>query len=462
MNKILRSTSIKCIALLLGYIAAVSVVRGFSVGYDFFMHVYFRDWLKMDPAVSLLLFIVCTALFLVSVWRTENSTTYSIENDKSPHPWRTFDGALLIMLIYGFVLLCMRFTQRDLRLYGTSFSSWQLLLFPAAAYIAVMLLLAEWTARIRDGRWAQTLYWLRFFRAYPLWRPMGCLMALSIAVNVSAIFILCPVRAATAAYLNVPLLLFLLGALCTLTYFCIFILSLSSEYEKANEEKIRGERFKSELITNVSHDIRTPLTSIINYVDLLKALPVENETFVEYMDILDKKTARLKTLIDDLMEASKAGTGNITVDLREIDLAEIMGQIAGEFDERFIEGDLTLVCRLPDEPVPVVADSRHLWRILENLFGNAAKYALPGTRVFAEMDVRAGETAILLKNTSRSPIDLSGDALAEQFIRGDRARQTEGNGLGLYIAKSLTEHMGGRFAIRVSGDLFEVEIVLPS
>jgi len=234
---------------------------------------------------------------------------------------------------------------------------------------------------------------------------------------------------------------------------------MSAEYDKANAGKIRAERFKAELITNVSHDIRTPLTSIINYVDLLKALPVEHPDFTEYVGILDRKAARLKTLIDDLMEASKASTGNMNVDMREIDLCEIAGQIAGEFDEQFTERNLTLVLRQPDQPVTANADSGHLWRVLENLFGNMAKYALPGTRVFAEIGLCDGKPTISLKNTSQNPIDQSGgDMLTEQFIRGDRARQAEGSGLGLYIAKSLVELMGGRFEIRASGDLFEVEI----
>ena len=312
---------------------------------------------------------------------------------------------------------------------------------------------------------------------------------------------------------NIFLYIFSALTLAALTYFCAFVLSLSAEYEKANAEKIRSERFKAELITNVSHDIRTPLTSIINYVDLLKALPIEREDFSEYVSVLDKKSARLKSLINGLMEASKAATGNIAVNMREIDLAEIVGQIAGEFDDQFAERELTFVFRRPgcaggqsgcgaeefrlrgttgaaqraassagvagkqilqsserstdyfdaDESVgrvTVNADSDLLWRVLENLFGNAVKYALPGTRIFAEIVLHDGKTILSLKNTSQNPIDMPADALTEQFIRGDRARQTDGNGLGLYIAKSLVELMGGRFTIRVTGDLFETEVLL--
>ncbi|MCL2084880.1 MAG: HAMP domain-containing histidine kinase, partial [Oscillospiraceae bacterium] len=259
---------------------------------------------------------------------------------------------------------------------------------------------------------------------------------------------------------NVAAFLFSVLTLAVLTCICSHLLSLAGEYEKANAEKIRAERFKAELITNVSHDIRTPLTSIISYVDLLKALPVEREDFLDYVNVLDRKSARLKTLINDLMEASKAAAGNVAVDLREVDLSEIAGQIAGEFDDRFAERNLTFVLRQPDAPVSVHADSGHLWRVLENLFGNAAKYALPGTRVFAEISLRGGRAVLSLKNTSENPIDLPADALTEQFIRGDRARRTDGSGLGLYIAKSLTELMDGQFTIRSTGDLFEVETAL--
>jgi len=245
-----------------------------------------------------------------------------------------------------------------------------------------------------------------------------------------------------------------------LSYFCAFVLGLSKDFEAANEEKLRAERFKAELITNVSHDIRTPLTSIISYVDLLKALPVEHDKFQEYIAVLDKKSARLSTLISDLMEASKAGTGNLPVHIEEIDLAEIAGQIAGEFDDGFARRGLTLVLRLPEQPVLVRADPAHLWRVLENLFGNAAKHALQGTRVFAELNQCDEQIVFSLKNTSQNPIDLNDDALMEQFIRGDRARNTEGSGLGLYIAKSLMERMGGQLAIEVDGDLFTAKLAL--
>ena len=288
-------------------------------------------------------------------------------------------------------------------------------------------------------------------------------MAMLLCLNLFLLLVLCPLvlQAYGPGEVFILLLVLILPTImiAVLTYFCRFILSLSEEYEMANAEKIRSERFKVELITNVSHDIRSPLTTIINYVDFLKTLPIENSDFTEYVGVLDSKSSRLKVLIDDLMEASKASTGNLSLEKKEIDLVEIIGQIAGEFDDKFAERDLALVFPQPTEPLIANADSRHLWRVLENLFGNAAKYALQGTRVFAELSQRGGKPVFVLKNTSQEPLDLCGDELVEQFIRGDRARQTEGNGLGLYIAKSLMDLMGGQLFIRTNGDLFEAELL---
>jgi len=250
------------------------------------------------------------------------------------------------------------------------------------------------------------------------------------------------------------------------------MLNIAAEYDKASVEKIQAERFKSELITNVSHDIKTPLTSIINYVDLLTTVGLQGRA-AEYVNVLVRKSSRLKILIEDLMEASKAGTGNLRVEAQELSLAEIIGQVAGEFEDSFYERGLTLVIRQPEAAIAcanndastqimVFADSRHLYRTLENLFSNVTKYAQKSTRVFAEITPMPhdGIVRFTLQNTSAIPIEMSDGALTEQFIRGDKARHTEGSGLGLYIAKSLVELMSGSLDIRVVGDLFWVEVVL--
>ena len=442
----------KTAALIGGYAASLSAVRGLSRSFSYYMARYIGDFLRFGLTDSLIFFCVCFALYIFLVWKSDRPAAFRF--------MRRPDMMLLIVLAAVLFQACYSYVRY-------SGEAAALLLLPPLAYAAVMLSAAETARRIRDKRVGETLYWLRFFRLYPLTRPVGLLMALLLPGICLCYWFVRPApfmqsvftgeyAVAARPLSNVSLQFFFCFALSALTYFCAFVLSQSAEYDKANEEKIRAERFKSELIANVSHDIRTPLTAIISYVDLLKALPVDNPDFAAYTDILDKKAARLKTLIDDLMEASKAGTGNLSVELREIDLTEIVGQIAGEFDDQFGARDLSLVLRQPDAPVVVRADSRHLWRVLENLFANAAKYALPGTRVFAEIEQREGKPAFLLKNTSQAPIDMPGDVLTEQFIRGDLARHDEGSGLGLYIAKSLTELMGGCFTIRVSGDLFEV------
>lgn len=467
MKKILASPATRLLAAAGGFIAAQCAARELNETYDYYMrHLLngFLNFLKLPIAVALLLFLVCAALFSLSVWNNRGK--------KMPF-WRRADISYLAVLAWCAEFVCIFFVRRSRE------NSLRIFLLSLAVYTVFALIAAEVLSRLRDKAIGKTLYWRRFFRLYPLKKPAGFLMALVLAGIVVYLCVLCPVNILrTDPYLqtmdgrellfspftdfpnppDLTLYLFSLFALGALTYLCSFILTLSKEYEELNAEKVRAERFKAELITNVSHDIRTPLTSIINYVDLLKALPVERADFTEYVAILDKKAARLKTLIGDLMEASKAGTGNLSVELKEIDLPEIVGQIAGEFEDRFIERDLTLVLRQPEQPVTARADSGHLWRVLENLFGNAAKYALPGTRVFAEIALMGSRPVFALKNVSQTPIDIPAETLAEQFMRGDRSRHTEGSGLGLYIAKSLVELMGGEFAVRASGDLFEVVI----
>ncbi|MCL2746688.1 MAG: HAMP domain-containing histidine kinase [Coriobacteriia bacterium] len=253
----------------------------------------------------------------------------------------------------------------------------------------------------------------------------------------------------------------------SVAYLNSFLSTLSAQYEAANQEMLRAERFKSELITNVSHDIQTPLTSIINYTDLLQDLSVEdlrfNEKYAEYTEVLTRKSARLKTLTKDLVEASKAATGNLPVNMQTVNLVEVIWQVAGEFDDQFSDKDLAFVFDPVRDQCLIKADPRHLWRILENLFGNAAKYSLAGTRVFAELTFPpdadlSGDTEMFklsLKNTSAEHLDQIAGELTEQFMRGDKSRHTEGSGLGLYIAKSLTELTDGQLKVRVSGDQFE-------
>lgn len=232
----------------------------------------------------------------------------------------------------------------------------------------------------------------------------------------------------------------------------------------AVDDSTRNERMKADLITNVSHDIKTPLTSIINYVNLIKLEQIENERVNNYIKILDEKSQRLKQLTEDLVETSRITSGNVKLDMQQIDLVELIYQTAGEFNEKFESKELTIVTKLPKGEVMILADGRQLYRVIENLYNNVAKYALEKTRVY--VDVQAGEeTAVFsIKNVSEKSLALensnAGD-LTERFIRGDSSRTTEGSGLGLSIAKSLTQLMGGTFEISVDGDLFKAAITFP-
>lgn len=240
--------------------------------------------------------------------------------------------------------------------------------------------------------------------------------------------------------------------------FCDSLNNISAGMQNAVDEKMKSERMRTELITNVSHDIKTPLTSIINYVDLIKKEQPENEKIKEYVAVLDRQSSRLKKLIEDLVEASKASSGSLKVELSECDAGVLLSQTVGEFDERLKKAELTPVLTVPDMPVKIMADGRHLWRVLENLTSNVCKYSLPGTRVYMDLTVRDGEAVITFKNISKYPLNISGDELMERFVRGDTSRNTEGSGLGLSIARSLTELQGGDMKIDIDGDLFKATL----
>ena len=225
---------------------------------------------------------------------------------------------------------------------------------------------------------------------------------------------------------------------------------------KAVEEKMKSERFRTELITNVSHDIKTPLTSIINYVDLIKKEPIESETMKEYVEVLDRQSNRLKKLIEDLMEASKASTGNLPVNPEVCDATVVLTQIVGEFSERAEKNQLEMVVECPQPPVEIYVDGRHLWRIIDNLMGNICKYAQPGTRVYITLEKFHGMVIMTFRNISKDRLRMDSEELFGRFVRGDSSRNTEGNGLGLSIAKSLTELMHGNLAVQIDGDLFKV------
>ncbi len=222
-------------------------------------------------------------------------------------------------------------------------------------------------------------------------------------------------------------------------------------------ESLKNEKLKADLITNVSHDIKTPLTSIVNYVDLLKRENLGNENAKNYIRILDEKSQRLKQLTEDLVETSKITSGNVKLDMQKIDMVELLYQTGGEFNERFEARNLTIVTKIPNKSMYIYADGRQLYRSLENLYTNAAKYALENTRVYVELSNNDNKAVFTIKNVSKNELDIVSDGkvdLTERFVRGEKSRTTEGSGLGLSIAKNLTTLMGGKFEINVDGDLF--------
>ena len=241
--------------------------------------------------------------------------------------------------------------------------------------------------------------------------------------------------------------------------------SIGVGIRKAVETSMKDEKLKTDLITNVSHDIKTPLTSIITYVDLLKRENLSDQRIQGYIDILDSKSQRLKTLIEDLVEASKISSGNISIQLETINFVELVRQSIGEFGEKFVASNLHVVTKMPEKAMLIDADSGQLWRVMENLFQNVSKYAMHGTRVYIEME-EEGEgyekkNIFSVKNISAKYLEVEASDLTERFIRGDQSRQTEGSGLGLSIAKNLIEAQGGEFEIQVDGDLFKAIIKFP-
>ncbi|MCI7740936.1 MAG: HAMP domain-containing histidine kinase [Clostridiales bacterium] len=234
--------------------------------------------------------------------------------------------------------------------------------------------------------------------------------------------------------------------------------SIRDGISRAVNERMKSEHFKTELITNVSHDIKTPLTSIVNYVDLLSKENIENEKAQEYIEVLQRQSARLKKLTEDLVEASKASTGNLTVNLERCELGVLLDQTAGEYGEKLSAQGLELILKKPEEPVTVLADGRHLWRILDNLMNNICKYAQPGTRVYLNLEKQAGKAVMTFRNVSKYQLNISGDELMERFVRGDSSRNTEGSGLGLSIARSLAQLQGAQLDLMVDGDLFKVTV----
>jgi signal transduction histidine kinase len=234
--------------------------------------------------------------------------------------------------------------------------------------------------------------------------------------------------------------------------------SIQEGMSVAVTEKTRSERMKMELITNVSHDLKTPLTSIVSYVDLLAKEENLPEHVRDYVAILGQKSARLGALIQDLFDLSKANTENVAIEMETLDLARLINQTLADMDEQIKASGLVLRLSIPDEPVQIVSDGKKLYRVWENLISNALKYSLDNSRVFIELTVEGKEAIATIKNTANYEMNFSEDEILQRFVRGDEARTTEGSGLGLSIVQSFTQISGGRFRVKIDGDLFKVEL----
>jgi signal transduction histidine kinase len=238
--------------------------------------------------------------------------------------------------------------------------------------------------------------------------------------------------------------------------------NMKAGVKEALKNEMKSERLKSELITNVSHDLKTPLTSIINYVGLLKKEELSNKDALRYVEVLDKKSQRLKIIIDDLFEASKMASGAVDLEIEKLEVTSLLKQTLGEFDEAINNSELTFKLKLPEEKVYANLDGKKTWRVFENLINNILKYSQAGTRVYISLKEEDNKIIIIMKNTSSYEMDFENEEIFERFKRGDKSRNTEGTGLGLSIAKSIIELQGGELSIEIDGDLFKAKVIVPS
>jgi signal transduction histidine kinase len=396
---------------------------------------------------------LCAAAFAVSSAGRAPDGTFALRRMDWLHTELALGCIALISVLTLFLLSFFAYEFLYYSGFALYIGSALLGIAAAAAGLPFVLSLAR---RVKDGSVLRhTLIWgaaygiFRFFKRIYLAQALTRRTVLTVA-GLGALTMI-----PFAGFVTVPFAVWLsMRTLTRLTHL---------QEETLNEEmdhRFRAERMKTELISNVSHDLRTPLTSVITYIDLLRQEPTENENIRSYLEIIERKAARLKTLTDDLFEVSKAASGNIPVSLELVDLVSLTTQGLGELDEKIRGSGLDFRVRLPKEPLYVNADGRLLWRVIENLLSNVFKYALTASRVYLETRREDGEACFEVKNISAEPLNIPPSELTERFVRGDVARAGEGSGLGLAIAKSLTEAMGGRLEIVVDGDLFKAKVIL--
>ncbi len=387
---------------------------------------------------------------------------------RSRSRWHRLDYSLVVVVWLSTVSLVSGFFEK-----GRADVGWHVACLTVLA-VTSCYVWATTIVRLRARTLGETMLWPRVFRTLPLNQFSG-IFILAVVV-IAGVLLVGGVRSAVVSAANhsswddirvstwlldwftaVGLPAATIGVIAVLS---LNILSITAAKERAVEARLREERFRAELITNVTHDIRTPLTSIVNYVDLIDKLQLDDPRLAEYTEVLGRKAERLKVLIGDLLDASRASAGNLPVRLEPIEVTEILAQIAGDFDEAFAARGLVWVGPAVGHDV-VEADGEHLWRILENLVGNVVKYAEPGSCVHADLLRMPGWVRLQLTNRTAEPIFASAEQLMSQFVRGDASRHNEGSGLGLFIADRLARLMGASLAVAVEGDRFTAAVDLP-
>ena len=466
---------------------------------------------------SLVLFLICTVYLCFAAGRTP-----SHPEPRLRFLCRLPLDLILAVCGFGAVLLsagAAMLAEQNIFIYEATFSPLPpvlcvLILYAAASLVLAMIYVAAAQFKIKNGRWwrGSILGWClrkirqffrfcfrgirKLYRMLPLiWQWLATAVAMALipficlllALNTYGFFrFIFSLWTVTAVIADVAMVLYgayafgilmggakkmaqgdLNGKIPTQHLFGAFrdfaeaLNDLADAAMEAARKQMQSERMKTELITNVSHDIKTPLTSIINYVDLLQSSHTQQES-AQYLEVLARQSKRMKKLVEDLMDMSKASSGNLQVNTASLDAAEAISQALGEFTDKLYAARLTPVFRAPEEPVTVLADGRHTWRVLSNLLSNAVKYAMPGTRLYIDLVSLPGCVQISLKNISAEPLNVSAEELTERFVRGDASRNTEGSGLGLNIAKSLMELQRGSLELLVDGDLFKVILTFPA
>lgn len=434
MKKILNSTVTFWAAFFALFWCCFSILGHMSVTFGYFSRTYLGYY--GTEIIVLFLVIPISVLLFYSMMNLINIGKFTFWSRHNVKIWLL----TIITIACEYMFACIVYMEIGII---------SVLVVPFIAYCVGIIWLSRIAYYCCENDKLKNTAWQEFYKQFPINEPIGAMIT---ALIVSVLFFCFTYGNFVFAIVFVVIIFILVKNLAQ------FSQKNDIKLGKMMEDKIKAEQMKTELVTNVSHDIKTPLTSIINYTDLITSQNLGEQQLKEYTSVINNKSQRLKALIEDLIEASKAGTGNISLDFETINLCEIIGQIAGEYDEQLGKKNIDLILKVPEEPMNISADGRHLWRVLENIFSNAVKYSMEGTRIYADLNEGEGRYTFTLKNVSKEALNISPDELTEQFVRGERSRHTEGSGLGLYIAKSLTQAMGGEFSISISGDMFEVTI----